>query len=654
MLCFRSFNPSGRPLDLQGVCQIIDEISQPGHFFLGPGMSLEWESGKAEEISWEIFRGRLLEPKHTRETRRFLSWNLYQVLQEGRSDEPLLSLKLDIYTSQVHVVRGLLCRVWESYDEGGNVILTRETCRWVRELVGTANLIQFTDLEGLRDELICLLWQAVVGTSRLPLNSLETPLPAFALGQLAYVYTPGLEEGIQPMQSSQELIQRGLHSHLICRERAKLLETVLRGLEPANQPATADLFLERWQELGFTAVDLARLFRTLFNEVSLSPWTEFVNHMVSWWRHLVSRGFFTQADQIDFLGYLLRQLGRHLTAYDLVLFHHRGANYPDALLLEAVLGEYLSLVETYPEDFRGDSPVARRRRRALRQGCLLRRFYEGHAVPDAPTSPGENVRILPEPFVAVPEDQVLQPGKRRKQLFLDRPLTQIVGPQGREIFNESLLDLDHPAERLELGTALFIDRPFGKDKAPGEPDHTPLLAHELFSVTLARKRWQDLLALAKELNLAVPSQNIPSDKHFHSVKGVPLDQVADPARPVVSLADASKVAKDFIVLRTLPGSLLELWALVDFTSLKEKFLLDFLDRPLVICRAVAPNGTSLVFWDEQGRRRLECEGEGPGFYCRAGMAFPSGGLRILRYWAPTEQGLEEREIRKENFVLKIR
>src|SRR4029077_11042057 len=133
------------------------------------------------------------------------------------------------------------------------------------------------------------------------------------------------------------------------------------------------------------------LMRTMFNEVSLSPWTDFVERALAFVRRLVEGGHLTVAAHVDFLVYGLRQLGRHLTAYDLVTFHHRGANYPDALLLDLVVKEYLRLIELSPELFAleaGDR--GRLRRRALRQGWMLRRHYEGHLVPDAPTSPGEN------------------------------------------------------------------------------------------------------------------------------------------------------------------------------------------------------------------------------------------------------------------------
>ena len=41
--------------------------------------------------------------------------------------------------------------------------------------------------------------QAVVGTSRLPLTSVEAPLPAFTFGQLAYFYRS--DAGTEPIRS---------------------------------------------------------------------------------------------------------------------------------------------------------------------------------------------------------------------------------------------------------------------------------------------------------------------------------------------------------------------------------------------------------------------------------------------------------------------
>src|SRR5262249_23038714 len=163
------------------------------------------------------------------------------------------------------------------------------------------------------------------------------------------------------------------------------------------------------------------------------------------------------------LGYMLRQNARHLTAYDLITFHHRGANYPDALLLGTVLKEYLTLMEGRPElllPARMDDPSYRKRkqlrRRALRQAWLLRRMYEGLPVPDAPTSPGENSRVLPVPFERVPEEQILQTGRRTKRLFEGEPLV-FPGERSREIMQHCIADLQHREELQELGMAIFLD-----------------------------------------------------------------------------------------------------------------------------------------------------------------------------------------------------
>src|SRR5262249_14258151 len=142
----------------------------------------------------------------------------------------------------------------------------------------------------------------------------------------------------------------------------------------------------------------------------------------------------------------------------------QGANYPDALLLDAALRAYLDLARSHPEHLlalQGDDVLLgnrkRLRRRALRQALLLRRIYEGHAVPDAPTSPGENARVLPSPWQRVPEEQILSVTRRRKQLYEGMPSPS----PSEELLQACLEDLAHPDELRELGTAVFLDRPLG-------------------------------------------------------------------------------------------------------------------------------------------------------------------------------------------------
>src|ERR1700722_19321442 len=133
---------------------LIDDLMAPAHFFLAESVRLEWEHRETEEISWEMFQGRLLDPGYTRQKAVFESWNIYRITSEGRSGEPLLSVKVDEAGRWLYVVRGLECYAWEGYDSGGGVILSRERRKWVRELTGTVDLARFDATEELADELI--------------------------------------------------------------------------------------------------------------------------------------------------------------------------------------------------------------------------------------------------------------------------------------------------------------------------------------------------------------------------------------------------------------------------------------------------------------------------------------------------------------------
>src|SRR5262249_23679795 len=156
-------------------------------------------------------------------------------------------------------------------------------------------------------------------------------------------------------------------------------------------------------------------------------------------RVVAERGLLTAA-VVDFLGRLLRQVSRHLTAYDLVTFHHHGANYPDALLLDALLKAYLDLARRQPQLFSGDTSAApRRRRRAWRRPWFGRRRSEGHPVRAAPPSQGETLRVLPPPPARVREEQTPTPLRRTRQLFAADPLdARLRGLEG--LLRQSLLD----------------------------------------------------------------------------------------------------------------------------------------------------------------------------------------------------------------------
>lgn len=648
-------------MPLGDVRCLLDDVFQPRHFFVGPGLTVTWQHGVEEVTLWETYQGRLLDARQTRQQRAFVSWNLLEqtgalpltplpspqpsrirgegVLGgEGRSlTAPLVSLKWDAERGEVHVVRGLLCHVWEAADGGGNVIESRETTKWLMERVGTIVLADFNDEDELRDELICRLWQAVVGTSRLPLTSLEAPMPGFVLGQLAYVYRPSRgdqQTGRQgrAVRDWRELVEDGWRQELAWREQAKLLELVLRTATPAEIPEVA-------MALGHPPCELMRLLKTIFNDVSLSPWTGFVDNTLAFLQSLVLTEAIFGSEEIAFLGWLLVKLSGHLTAYDLVTFHHRGANYPDALLLDAVLKRLLQIAQRHTELFfeeaAGRSGTSARR--ALLHGALLRRMYEGLAVPDSPTSPGENARVLPAPFERVPEEQLTNPLRRRRKLFADDPLVRLWTPTTKNIFQRCLEDLAEFREIIDLGRAVFVDRPLGFGKMPLEPDQTPLLAHSLYSQAIARRRMDVLGDMAQQMGLTLPAnwqQSLEALEKLSWADSTPIAPCRSLGRPVAQLADAQRVSPDFVVVETLVGSVQRLHDLFDWSGLEQRFALNqHWPANIQVLRIDSGKDGSVMAicngWYTAVSRQLVFESDPSlGFRCRGGVELPVAGLRI--------------------------
>src|SRR5437868_14215176 len=92
-------NPT--PPDMLAVGQMIDELMQPGHFFVAAALKLHWTAATAEQVPWEVFQRNLLPPTQTRERAKFLSWHM---TQDG-ADTPMLSVRLDPTGRVVHVTR---------------------------------------------------------------------------------------------------------------------------------------------------------------------------------------------------------------------------------------------------------------------------------------------------------------------------------------------------------------------------------------------------------------------------------------------------------------------------------------------------------------------------------------------------------------------
>src|SRR5262249_47723124 len=135
------------------------------------------------------------------------------------------------------------------------------------------------------------------------------------------------------------------------RERAKWLETVLHAVPSEEMYRDSQYLLKHCSRLGDPASVVFELLRTLFNEVSLSPYTDLVDNALYFVSRLDWDWNLGRASIIDWVAWLLRQNGRHLTAYDLITFHHRGANFPDALLLDATMKTYLSWIQRNLELF---------------------------------------------------------------------------------------------------------------------------------------------------------------------------------------------------------------------------------------------------------------------------------------------------------------
>ncbi len=600
------------------VRELAAAAMHPAHFFTLPPLRLEWRHRPDEATYWELFRGRLLDATQTRERRRFEAWDIVAVAADGtRSAEPVVAVKYDAAAGELFVTRAVLVHGHETYDAGGNVIETREVLKWQRELVGPIRLAELGTAGALRDELACRLFQAIVGVSRLPLTSIESPLPGFALGQLGYFHRPdAVAAGAGPMTSTDDLLRLLEAVDLSHAERVKHLELLIRATPADGIAALAE---------GYAAIvpggQALGLLRDVFNAVTLSPYTDFAAKALAFVRSLEQQGAVSADERLDFLAHLARQLGRHLTAYDLIAFHHRGANYPDALLL----GELSAELFTEEGMLR-----TRLRRRALRAAVLLRTEYAGHPVPDQPTSPGENQRVLPAPFVRVPEEQIFSPVTRRRRLFEEASSAPDVAVR------EAFRDLDDPEELRELGTALYLDRPLGAAKAAGEPDQTLLTSHVLFSRSLAAERLKRLAGRPELLPDPDAIGRWQEQLRALAVTGLPLRATAAPPRPgVVSLQDALRVADDWLILRTTRQTLRDFQEQYDLGPLAEQLaeLVPAVEDWQLLVPGESEADPTLCVYDREYRPRLELAADlSRGYGTRGGVEFPAAGLRVRRAW----------------------
>lgn len=624
---------------------IIEERLGYGHFFVQPPASISLEHVSAEELTWEIYHGRLLDAAQTRRRQTFESWNLYWIEGDTRSGEPLLSVKFDAAKNCLHVTRGIECYAWEAYDDGANnVILTREVRKWTRELVATLELAAYSNLDHLREDLGFRLFQAVIGTSRLPLTSLEAPLPGFTLGKLAY-FANWKESGTWT-QNAFGIIERAWYAPPWQLEEVKTLEIVLRTAQSSWMNILTGKFIKRWQGLGHALSDIPALILRVFDEVALSPYTNFIHQLLTLVGNLQEVGALNVASRVDILCAILSRLGRHLTAFDLVKFHHRGANYPDLLMLDAVLKELLALAARETDLLEDLGRACVLRRLALRQGYCFRRRYEGHLVPDVPTSHGENMRVLPPSFHHVSEEQILDPSYRTRRLFEDDPIASHIPPSVRLWLHVGI----GTEELRELGTAIFLDRPLGVFKHPTEPDQTLLLSYVAFSRIVAERRLREMcdMRLICEVDVSLLGKNLAA----FQVEGIPIPRRSIPNRPgVPSLEDAFKVAPDFVLLRTTRRTVNDFLTQYDLNDVRHRFPLELLpenNRVVILGGAVAHNPASLMIYTPSLRLEFTFDPKA-GYAVHRCHEYPASGLQLVRVWQPDETGaMVERDVRAEN------
>lgn len=641
-----------QPVEVGGL---ITAALDPRHFFVAPGGRVQVTAAPDETTPWELFRGHLLDAHRTRLTRRFRTWHVHfaeggPVADESAAEPaspaaPLVSVRWDEASGELHVTRNLLSRGWEALETRPGVIESRPILRWLPELVASIDarpaVLAARGTAAWSDELRCCLGLAWWGASRLPITSVEAPHPMFSLGRLAYLPDVGGEGTDDPVGRLARSAWLDPHHP----DAPRRLETALRAADPADVPA----WFRDWPAsatdpaLRSAQVDL---LRRLFHQVSLSPFTQFT---ACWLRMLDAvspDSFLGEAAVIDLLGYMIRHLVRHLSAYDLVTFHSFGANYPDALWLDQLFQALSRRVDARPELFLeesgGDGAEAQRRRlrrRALRLGWLVRRSYEGHRVPDVPTSRGEHQRVLPGHWPQAPEEQITHPETRRKRLYADDPTAELLGPRAQQVLEAALADLVVPDEMRELGAATFLDRPCGIFKPPGAVDRTPLLAYDAASHSLAARR------LAEIRRSGVSLQHASSDVWDALLDALPRDGIlaADlpgESRPgVIMLEDARQAGADFIIRSIRPGSLRQLAACPGMWSDEQRAAIAAWSRaaqPLLLVRSASVGAARsgqpwLTCYDTDGRTRGRCRLARPGepAYAEAyGIEYLRDGLRL--------------------------
>jgi hypothetical protein len=130
------------------------QVLSPGLFYVNSDFELIFEKPLVETVTWEIFRGQLLDARHTRAQETFSSFHIRLKSIKSGEKEPLLTIRLSgladfkpsptvpLPSCVIHVTRWLKCHVWEAFDDDG-AIGSREVQRCVEELVGSMPMREY-------------------------------------------------------------------------------------------------------------------------------------------------------------------------------------------------------------------------------------------------------------------------------------------------------------------------------------------------------------------------------------------------------------------------------------------------------------------------------------------------------------------------------
>jgi hypothetical protein len=191
-----------------------------------------------------------------------------------------------------------------------------------------------------------------------------------------------------------------------------------------------------------------------------------------------------------------------------------------------------------------------------------------------------------------------------------------------------LQELADPVTLRELGTALYLDRPFGASKPNASLDLTPLLSYELFSRSVVYQRMQRITNL--EPWLASNPAAVDALKKLEALD-VPGLKVPPPIRSsqTVKLQDCWRIADDFVVRRPTPATTRQLRACFDWEAVPAPFR-DWHQRglmPMPVPGVNAQEPTRIVFYDAVFNPEFECRvAAEDGFERHAALELPKPGM----------------------------